>query len=563
MIRDVIFGTIGGLGLFLFGMGLMSEGLKKAAGQKLKKILGSMTRNRILGCLVGAGTTALIQSSSATTVMVIGFVSAGLLTLAQAIPVIIGTNIGTTATAWLVSISGIEAFKITSYALPAVAIGFAMQMLSKKQTVKNVGQILIGFGILFIGIGFMKDAFGGIEQNPRIQELLIKAADNPILAILAGILITMVIQSSSASVASIQLLAAGGAFGTDWHIALNIAIPFILGSNIGTTITAQLAAIGANTNARRAAWAHTTFNLIGAFICFWFIGPISKTVFAISPWPGSANTIAAIIAIAHSSIKIFEAVFFLPATGWLEKIVLWLIKEPPGQRKLEPVVLEYRLLDTPEIAMEQTRREIVRMAKYARQAVGLAISGLLNNNYNRLQQARRTEDSTDTFQYEITAYLAALSQRQISEQTSIELPVLLHTVNDLERIGDHAVNIAEIAERKIAQNMVFSESARSETRSLRKQVNEMFGRIIKALETGDTASAQAALSNENALNKMQIDFRRSHVQRMTDGLCNATAGLIFIDLVDNAEKIGDHLTNIAQAVIGGLRWDGVDEKLGA
>ncbi|PKL46616.1 MAG: hypothetical protein CVV39_06990 [Planctomycetes bacterium HGW-Planctomycetes-1] len=560
MIKDIIFGTIGGLGLFLFGMGLMSEGLKKAAGQKLKNILGSMTRNRILGCLVGAGTTSLVQSSSATTVMVVGFVNAGLLTLAQAIPVIIGTNIGTTATAWLVSISGIEAFKITSYSLPTIAVGFAMQMLSKKQTVKNAGQILLGFGILFIGIGFMKDAFAGFEQNPHVQQLLIKTADNPLLAILAGVLITMVIQSSSAAVASIQLLAAGGAFGTDWNVALNIAIPFILGSNIGTTITAQLAAIGTNINARRAAWAHSVFNIIGAFICFWFIGVISKAVFAISPWPGSDNTIAAIIAIAHSSIKIFEAVVFLPTTGWLEKIVLWLIKEPPGQRKIEPVVLEYRLLDTPEIALEQAQREIVRMAKYAREAVGLAISGLLNNNSSRLQHVRKTEDLTDTFQYEITAYLAALSQRQISEHTSIELPVLLHTVNDLERVGDHAVNIAEIAERKIQQNFFFSESARSEIRALRKQENEMFGRIIKALETGDVASAQAALTNENALNKMQIDYRRSHVQRMTDGQCNATAGLIFIDLVDNVEKIGDHLTNIAQAVIGGLQWDGIDEK---
>lgn len=563
MIKDIIFGTIGGLGLFLFGMGLMSEGLKKAAGMKLKQILGSMTQNRIVGCLVGAGVTSLIQSSSASTVMVVGFVNAGLLTLAQAIPVIIGTNIGTTATAWLVSISGIDAFNITAYSLPAVAIGFAMQALSRRQTIKNIGEILLGFGILFIGIGFMKDAFAGFENNPQVHDLLIKAADNPLLAVLAGTVITMIIQSSSASVASIQLLAAGGAFGTDWNVVLSIAIPFILGSNIGTTITAQLSAIGTNTNARRAAWAHSIFNILGAFICFWIIGEIAKGVYAISPWPGSENTIAAIIAIAHSSIKIFEAVLFLPLTGLLEKIVLWLIKEPAGERRMKPVILEYRLLDTPEIAIEQARNEIVRMAQYAREAVGLSISGLLNNNSGRLDHARKTEDLTDTFQYEITSYLAALSQREISEHTARELPVLLHTVNDLERIGDHAVNIAEIAERKIQQKFFYSETARSEIRALRKQVNEMFGRIIRALETGDAASAQAALTNESTLNKMQIDYRRSHVQRMTDGLSNATAGLIFIDLVDNMEKIGDHLTNIAQSVIGGLQWDGAEERLGA
>ncbi|MBN1787706.1 MAG: Na/Pi cotransporter family protein [Sedimentisphaerales bacterium] len=560
MVREVIFGTIGGLGLFLFGMGLMSDGLKNAAGERLRKILGSMTKKRVIGCLVGAGVTALIQSSSASTVMIVGFVNAGLLTLAQAIPVIIGTNIGTTATAWLVSISGIEAFKITSYALPAVAIGFVMQTFAKKQSLRNTGQILLGFGILFIGIGFMKDAFGGLEQSPQVQQLFIKVAHNPMLAVLAGILITMLIQSSSAAVASVQLLAVGGAFGTDWNVVLSIAIPFILGSNIGTTITAQLASIGTNINARRTAWAHTVFNIIGAFICFWFIPTINQLVNTIAPWELSSSTIAASIAIAHTSIKVIEAVLFLPATGLLEKVVLQLIKEKPGQRQIPPVVLEYRLLGTPEIALEQARHEIVRMAKYAREAVCLSISGLLNNNSGRLQQTRKTEDTTDVFQYEITAYLAALSQRQLSEHTSRELPVLLHTVNDLERIGDHAVNIAEIAERKIYQNFFFSESARSEVRALRKQVNEMFGRIKLALENGDIASAKASLLNENALNRMQIDFRRNHVQRMTDGLCNASAGLIFIDLVDNMEKIGDHLTNIAQAVIGGLQWDGAEVK---
>jgi phosphate:Na+ symporter len=558
MVRDIIFGTIGGLGLFLFGMGLMSEGLKKAAGQKLKQVLGSMTKKRLVGCLVGAVITAVIQSSSATTVMIVGFVNAGLLTLAQAIPVIIGTNIGTTATAWLVSISGIEAFKITSYALPAVAVGFTMQALARRPSVKNTGQILLGFGVLFLGISFMKDAFAGLENSEHVQQLFVRVAGYPILALLAGILITLLIQSSSAAVASIQLLAATGAFGTDWHIVLSIAIPFILGSNIGTTITAQLAAIGTNVNARRAAWAHSVFNIIGAFIFFWFIGLIVKMVGIIAPWRLDENTIAAGIAIAHTSIKVFEAVLFLPASGLLEKIVLRLIREKPGQRQIPPVTLERRLFNTPEIALDQARREIVRMARYAGEAVRLAISGLLNNNYGRLEQARKTEDATDSFQYEITAYLAALSQRQISEQVSSELPVLLHTVNDLERIGDHAVNIAEIAERKIQQNFFFSESARTEIRALRKQVNEMFGRIISALENGDIASAKKALLNENTLNKMQIDFRRSHVQRMTEGLCNASAGLIFIDMVDNMEKIGDHLTNIAQAVIGGLQWDGIE-----
>ncbi|MFH1615522.1 MAG: Na/Pi cotransporter family protein [Planctomycetota bacterium] len=558
MVIDIIFGTAGGLGLFLYGMGQMSEGLKKAAGQRLKSILESMTKKRIVGCLVGAGVTALIQSSSAATVMIIGFVNAGLLTLKQAISVIIGTNIGTTATAWLVSISGFEAFKITTYALPAVAIGFGMQVLGRRRVIKDGGQILLGFGILFIGIGFMKSAFAGLEQNPEVQRLFVGTADNPVLAIFAGMAITMLIQSSSAAVASVQLLAAGGAFGTDWEAAVSVAIPFILGSNIGTTITAQLAAIQTNRNARRAAWAHTMFNVIGAFICFWFIGALGKAVLMISPVKLGATSIAMCIAIAHTMIKVIEAVIFLPLSGVLEKIVIVLIKPDKREKEKQYVALEEHLLDTPVIAIEQARREIVRMAKRARRAVNAAVRGFAENDRRRLESVQKIEDIVDKSQYEITAYLAALSERQISAGVSIELPVLLHTVNDLERVGDHAVNIVEIAQRKLEQGIEFSESANAEVGCLRSEVNEMLERIVLVLARNDKDLAAKALENEEHLNRMQVDFRRSHVQRMTDGKCSAMAGVIFIDLVDNIEKIGDHLTNIAQAAIGGLRWDNVD-----
>lgn len=548
MVRDVIFGTIGGLGLFLFGMGLMSDGLKKAAGAKLKNILESMTKKAIFGCLVGAGITAVIQSSSATTVMVVGFVNAGLLTLKQAIPVIIGTNVGTTATAWLVSISGIEAFKITAYALPAVAVGFSLQALGRSQNQKTIGKILLGFGILFIGIGFMQDAFSGLEDSEATMAIFKRAAEVPILAVLAGAIITMLIQSSSAAVASIQLLALGGAFGSDWEVALKIAIPFILGSNIGTTITAQLASLGTNLNARRAAWAHTVFNVVGAFICFWFIDWIARFGHMIAP-----RQFAISIAAAHTSIKAIEAVIFLPLSGVLERFVVWMLKAKPSDVVLEPVVLEKHLLDTPPIALAQANREIVRMAKHAKTAVNCAIGGLSHDNRKLLEKTKISEDQIDDFQYEITLYLSELAQRQLDENVSIVLPVFLHTVNDLERVGDHAINIVEIAERKISRKLIFSDSAQSEVRRLKRQINEMLNYIIKALEEDDISSAKASLLNEVNLNDMQMEFRHNHVQRMTDGRCSAISGLIFIDLVDNVEKIGDHLTNIAQAVIGGLQ----------
>ena len=553
----MILGTVGGLGLFLFGMIQMSEGLKKAAGTKLKNVLESMTKNRIAGCLVGAGITALIQSSSAATVMVVGFVNAGLLILKQAISVIIGTNIGTTATAWLVSISGFK-LEITTYALPAIAVGFGLQIFSRTRKLKNIGEIILGFGILFIGIDFMKGAFDGLEDNPGTQAFFVKIAGNPLLAILAGMCITALIQSSSAAVASIQLLAMSKAFGPDWAVALNMSIPFILGSNIGTTITAQLAALRANLNARRAAWAHTMFNVIGALICVWFIRWISRLVCIIGP-ELTEETIGVSIAIAHTTIKVFEAIFFLPLTGLLEKVVVKLVPEKPGDLLVRPTALERHLLSTPELAMNQVRREIVRMARASKRAVRLAIEGLLEKDGRKLGTVRTTEDVIDTLQYEITSYLAALSTKELSNQMSTELPVWLHTINDLERVGDHAVNIVEVAERKIERKLSFSDSAVVEAEQLKKEAEQMCDCIIKALEDNDIEAAKSALVNEEHLNKMQIDFRRSHVQRMSEGVCLPEAGLIFIDLVDNVEKVGDHLNNIAQGVIGGLQWDGFED----
>ncbi len=561
MVKEMIFGTAGGLGLFLYGMILMSESLKKVAGKKLKGILESMTKKRIVGCLVGAGITALIQSSSAATVMVVGFVNAGLLTLKQAISVIIGTNIGTTATAWLVSISGFETLEITSYALPAIAIGFGMQIFGRTRTIKNVGGIILGFGILFIGIDFMKGAFAGMEGSPSTQAFFLKMAHNPILAILSGMVVTALIQSSSAAVASIQLLAMSKAFGSDWTVALNMSIPFILGSNIGTTITAQLAALRANLNARRTAWAHTMFNIIGALVCVWFIKWIAKLVHIIAPWELTGATIGATIAIAHTTIKIFEAAFFLPLTGVLEKLVLKVVPQKPGDVLMRPTTLERNLLETPELAMNQARREIVRMARASKRAVNQAVEGLVEDNIKKLDIARTTEDITDTLQYEITSYLAALSTREISNEMSSELPVLLHMINDLERIGDHAVNIVEIAERKIEQKLTFSDIALSDAGQLKKEAEQMCDYIITALENNDTDAAKSALINEDNLNKMQINLRRSHVQRMSEGLCSPEAGLIFCDLVDNVEKVGDHLTNVAQAVIGGLQWAEDEPKI--
>jgi len=561
MLREMIFGVIGGLGLFLFGMVLMSEGLKRIAGPKLKNILESTTSKPITAFLVGAGVTAIIQASGATTVMAIGLVNAGMLTLRQAIGVIIGANVGTTVTAWIVSISGLN-LDITLYALPAVGVGFFLHIGGRSRRTKSLGQIILGFGILFLGIGIMKDAFRPLEKSQGIQELLISLGNKPLLALLAGMVITILVQSSSASIAIVQLLAMNGAFGTNWEVAFNVAMPFVLGANIGTTITAQLAALQAGRNARRAAWAHTMFNVLGSAIAYPFVVLGWYRTFAqmISPWELGPATIASEIAVGHTMFNLVNSGIFLPMSGLLEKLVVKLVPKRSSEVAMAPVVLEKHLLDTPEIALAQAKREIVHMAKTANRAFSQSIEGIIEDDRRKLDSVKEIEDVVDSLQFEITSYLSALSSRRLSEEVSIELPVLLHAVNDLERIGDHAVNIVEIAQRKIEQKLSFTSLALAEAEQLRKEASQMFGYIITALENNDTAAARLALVNEDNLNKMQIVFRRSHVQRMTDGTCSAEAGLIFIDLVDNVEKMGDHLSNIAQAVIGGLQWAEVEPK---
>ena len=562
VITGVLFGIIGGLGMFLFGMGLMSEGLKKVAGPRLRNLLESVTKRRVIGVLVGALVTCLIQSSSATTVMTVGFVNAGLLTLKQALCVVLGANVGTTFTAWLVSVFGIGGLKITAYALPAIGVGFLLRTVCRSERMRNTGLIILGFGLLFIGIGYMKDAFSGVKDSADVQQALIWLGHNPILAVLAGTVITILLQSSSASIMMVQILAFQGAFGMDWDIALRVAIPFILGDNIGTTITAQLAALHTSRNAKRAAMGHTIFNVIGVLYVLPLVwaGWFGDAVEWITPFEVSQTTIMVHIAVAHSMFNVFNTMVFLPIIGWLEAVVMKIMPVSAREIAEKPVVLEKHLLNTPEIAIEQATREIVRMAESAKVAVNEAVEGLMENDRRKLDSCRRTEDAIDTFQYEITSYLAALATREISRKLSAQLPVFLHTVNDLERVGDHAVNIVEIAERKIDQKLAFSDLAEQEAEQLKREVNEMAERISRALRASDLNAAAGALQNEANLNRMQMDFRRSHVGRMTDGLCQPRTGMIFIDLVDNMEKIGDHLSNIAQGVIGGLEWNGTAES---
>jgi len=546
--KELIFGIVGGLGLFLFGMKLLSEGFQKLAGTKLRQILKFLTNKTIVGVATGAIVTAIVQSSSATTVMVVGFVNAGLLMLKQAIGVVMGANIGTTITAQII------AFKIDKYALPAIGIGFALSMLARRRNGKFWGQVLLGFGILFLGLMTMKGSLGPLKENPLTQDFLLNFSTNPLLGILAGTLVTVIVQSSSATTGLIMAMAFNGL------LSFPLCISLILGANIGTTVTAQLASIGTNITARRTAFAHTLFNVIGAgyMLVFIYNGWFAQFIEFITPGSVETNLLRH-IANAHVVFNVANTLVFLPFVGLLEKVCLRILPGEVGLEEVaaEPKFLEKHLLDTPPVALDQATKEMMRMSELAQDAISCAMRGFFDNNRRLLGRVHRQEEAVDNLQREITQYLVAISQRELTPQESEKLPALLHSVNDIERIGDHAENLQELAERALEEKVPFSKDAIKELNLVYNEVNAMVDDVKRALENDSHEHAQAALRREDNLNRMQIELRQNHIQRLNEGKCFVLSGIIFLDFINNLEKIGDHLTNVAQAVMGSFQWDDV------
>ena len=447
------FALLGGLGLFLFGIRMMSEGLRKVSSSRLKNILSLLTRNRMTALLVGTGVTALIQSSSAMTVMVIGFINAGLLTLKQAVPVVLGANIGTTFTAWIVSFLAV--FKVSHYALPAIGIGFLMIAVARRPSRRHWGEVLFGFGILFIGIGFMKDAFAPLQSSEGIRNLMVNFSRYPILGVVVGTVITMALQSSSATIAIVQVLAFKGL------IDFPSAIPLILGDNIGTTITAQIAAIGSGTGAKRVAWAHTLFNVIGVLYMLVFVhmGIYHRAIEGIVPGPVTDKNIMLHIALSHTVFNCFNTLLFLPFIGKLQRLVEGLIKVRADHVSAEPRFLDRHLLETPIIALEQSKKEIVRMLRLSDSALHDSYDIFFREKWDLSRSVEQKEEAVDNLQAEITAYLIDISMEELDQRDAEMIPVFIHSVNDIERIGDHAENIVELAQRKNDQKRVFTDQA--------------------------------------------------------------------------------------------------------
>lgn len=556
MIREVLFGTIGGLGIFLYGMKLMSDGLKRISGEKLKQVLTVLTKNRVMGVFIGAGFTALIQSSSAMTVMAVGLVNSGFLSLTQAIGVVMGANIGTTVTAWLVSAFAL--FKISQYAYPAIGIGFLMNFIGKRRSVKNWGTALLGFGMIFLGLSILKDSFEPLRDSVFIKSMFLDFGRNPFLGVFVGAIATMVLQSSSVTIAIIQVMAFQGL------LDFNSAIPLILGDNIGTTITAQLASLKTSANARRTANAHTGFNVIGVMyiLPFVWLGWYPKLIELIVPGEITMRTIMVHIAVAHTVFNVVNTMVFLPFTNVLEKFVT---KITPAGKGME-IEGKLKFLDrkqltsnlfAPHLAITQARKEVLRMIEMAQEAVRISMDGLFNRDHKNLGHVPDMEDAIDDLQREITRYMVDLSRRHLPREVADEIPVWLHSINDIEKIGDHAENLGGLTERVLDDKLQFSEQGEAEIKQMYAMINEMLSFSNKALSDVDQYVATAVLVIEQKVNDLYIESRQANLDRMNSGVSNATLGILFLDYMQNLEKIGDHLSNIAIAVKRDFRYGAI------
>ncbi len=537
MIKDIIFGTVGGLGLFLYGIHIMSDALQKAAGDKMRKILGIITNKAFFGLLAGAGITSIIQSSSATTVMVVGFVNAGLMTLRQSLGVILGADIGTTITAQII------AFKITHYVFPVIGVGFALHFFCKRRVLKQIGLAIFGFGVLFLGLSIMTDTVRYLSDSQAAKEMLINFSRTPVLGVLAGMILTVIVQSSSATVGLTMALGMGGL------IDINAAIPLLLGSNIGTCVTAMLASIGTNVGARRTAVAHLLFKIVGVLLLLSIL-PMYKQLIVYT-----ADNIGRQIANAHTIFNVGIAVLFLPFTELYARLLEKIVPGRDSSLDYAPKFLEPHLLNTPSIAIEQARKELVRMTEMVKAMVDKVMDGFFKKDIALMHDAIKKEDAVDNLQSSITHYLVELSEKSLSSEMAEKIPALLHSVNDIERVGDISENLVELGERAIEKRLSFSDKAIKELREMYSEVTEMLEDTIKALELNDVTIARKVWGREKRINELTETFGNNHTSRLRNRACNVVSGIIFLDFLSNFEKIGDHLNNVADAVIGGLQWD--------
>lgn len=542
-IFDVL-SLIGGLSLFLFGMNVMGQSLERRAGGKLRTLLGKMTTNKAAGLFTGLGVTAVIQSSSATTVMVVGFVNSGLMTLKQAINVIMGANIGTTVTAWIFSLAGIDGknifvslLKPSSFTPVLAFIGIIFYMFCKKEKKKDTGMIFLGFATLMFGMETMSDSVAGLCNVPEFTKLFIMFK-NPVLGVLAGAVFTAVIQSSSASVGILQALAVTG------QISYGAAVPIIMGQNIGTCITAMISSVGTNKNAKRAAMVHLGFNVIGTAV--WLaVFCIIQAIFTPVLLERSADLFG--IAAVHSVFNLLCTLLMLPLSGLIERLVCRIV--PDSKTPEKDSELDERLLATPSIALERSYVAASEMAECSVKAFKASMSALTDLDPDIAQQVREAESVSDHYEDIIGTYLVKLSTHQISSKDSNEAAKLLKTIGDFERISDHAVNVIESAEELKAKGLSFSKTAAKELSVLTAAVDEILDIVLKAFLNNDIHAAEQVEPLEQVIDDLKEKLRMNHILRMQQQKCSIEIGFVWSDLLTNLERVSDHCSNIAGCMI--------------
>ena len=534
---NIIISLMGGLGLFLYGMNLMGEGLQKSAGTKLKKIIKLLTSNLFMGVLVGTGVTAVIQSSSATTVMVVGFVNAGIMTLKQAIGVIMGANIGTTVTAQLVS------FDLTGMAPVALGVGIILYLFGNTPRIKNIAEILIGFGILFTGMDFMKMAVEPLRDYQGFTDLLVTFGRYPLLGLLLGFGITAIIQSSSASMGMLVALAAEGL------VPLSAALPILYGQNIGTCVTSLLSSIGANKNARRAAMMHLIFNVLGTVIFLIFLN--KPVVSMVTSWDPS--NVARQIANTHTLFNIISVLILLPFTSLIIKLAIKLVPDRAGDiDEDETKTIKYiddRMIETPSIALANTIKEALRMGEKAKESLNASMEALVEHSTEKIDKTYRRERLINDLQKAILNYLLKLSKAALDDDSREVVDTLFNTVNDIERIGDHAKNIAELSQVAIDSNIYFSEEGQSELDVMYNRVVSAYTYALESMRSDNVDLACKVIKIEEQVDIMEKSCRANHMYRLNNNLCSIENGVIYLDVISNLERISDHAVNIAQQVI--------------
>ncbi len=535
----IIMPLLGGLGLFLYGMTVMSEGLEKSAGNKLEKIIEKLSGNIFKGVLMGTLVTVVIQSSSATTVMVVGFVNAGIMNLTQAIGVIMGANIGTTITAQLVSID------LTMLAPIAIAIGVGIKLFSKKNKTVVIGEIILGFGILFLGMELMKDALSPLKEYEGFKNMIASIGAGSFLSTLKGFAIglgvTAIVQSSSATTGIMVALASTGA------LPIEAAFPMLLGTNVGTCVTALLSSISANRTAKRAAVMHLMFNVLGTAIFIVLLSGVTvKLVSASSDDPARQ------LANAHTLFNVVNTILLLPFASLIVKSVGFIIPVTAEEKEATTFGIKYldeRIIETPTIAMGQVVKEVLHMGNVAKMSLESAIKAIKENDQKSVDKTFKIEKTVNSLEREISEYLIKLSNAPLDHEDRMVIDGLFSTINDIERVGDHADNIAELALFKIDNNVVFSEKAIGELDEMLERVMESYDLALEALKSKSRYTAQKVIEIEGVVDEMEKRLRKKHITRLNEGRCETSSGIIFLDMLSNLERISDHSSNIALAVL--------------